>query len=489
MTINGVKGNKTQKNPVFAWLCFLLLLLSNQGILLWLDHQPMFFLGDSASYIQTAISGWLPSDRSFVYGYFIRLFAVTTESLTSLVIIQVLLCCVTSMVMAHLLIRYFRVRPWIAFAVALLNTLEPLQLLYARYVMTETLALTIFVLSVWVVLHYLENPRIKWLAVIQCIATLLISVRFAFIPMIWICAPLIPLLAFPAIAAQARLMGVKVTGRLAVHVILSVLLLFVFTTAYKNVHGYLQHKPPAYSYESGFFAMCFVLPILEPSDFADQTLGAQILNRLAFPVTDRRMRAAHRWMKEGAVDRLQQLEPDLIKAEAIARQAGFYAVIHKPVAFFRLGWQTFTDYFDSAYLQSAIESDLGDRRLEDGFYNVLKTHFHYPSDQSSAQDLKMLTGRYFLWSGHWIQLLLFLPLGWLVLIIVAREADQRSKSLLMGLISLILIGVVLFLVEGPMPRYLHGPAWIFFLMAAVGLHRLLPEGRSYHPDHSTLEVP
>jgi hypothetical protein len=470
---------KTRKKTLFAWFAFIAILLIIQGSLLWIDHHPLFFLGDSASYIETAISGCLPRDRSFVYGYFIRLVAVTTESLTSLVVIQVLLGCVTSIVMAHLLIRYFRVQPWIAFVAALLSTLEPLHLLYVHQVMTETLALAIFVFYVWVALHYLENPRIKWLVVIQCIATLMISVRYAFIPITWSCALAIPLLALPALAVRARLTGVKVAGRLAVHVVLSVLLLFIFTTAYKHFNGYLQNKPPAYSYDRGFSAMCYVLPILEPDDFTDKTLGEQTLNHLAFPVTDPRARGPHRWMKEGAVFRLQKLKPDLIKAEAIASQAAFHAVSHKPIAFLHLGWQTFTDYFDPTDLQSNMEGDLGNSRLEDGFYNLIKTRFHYQSDQSSALDLKTPTGRYFLRSGHWIQLLFFLPLGWLVLIIVTREADQRQKSLLMGFISLIFIGVALFLVERSTPRFLHGSAWIFFMMAAVGLHRFLPGGDGY----------
>lgn len=70
-----------------------------------------------------------------------------------------------------------------------------------------------------------------------------------------------------------------------------------------------------------------------------------------------------------------------------------------------------------------------------------------------------------------------------------QAVKKKVSHDVMGLISLILTGVVLFLVERPRPRYLHEPAWIFFLMAAVGLRRLLPEGKSYHPDHSTPEAP
>ena len=129
------------------FLMFLIMIVM-QSFLLRLDHHPMFFFWDSASYIWTAVSGWLPSDRSFVYGYFIRLVSVTTRSLQTLVIVQTLLAVSISLVSAHLLIRYFAMHHWIAFGTSCVMTLEPLQLLYTRYVMTETLALFLFVYPV-----------------------------------------------------------------------------------------------------------------------------------------------------------------------------------------------------------------------------------------------------------------------------------------------------------------------------------------------------
>lgn len=470
-----LRREKEQKNTpsLSAWLVFVFLLLIIQGSLLWMDHQPMFFFGDSASYIWTAITGNPPTDRSFMYGYFIAMIAVATRSLVSLVIAQVFLICAASVVMAHLLIRYFLIRPWIAFTTALLTTLEPLQLLYTRYVMTETLALSVFVFYVWTSLHYLETLRIRWLVVIQLIATVMISVRFAFIPMVWICAFAIPLLTFPAIAAPARRTGIETTGRMVVHIVMSVLLLFLFTSAYKHIHGYLQHKPPAYSYESGYFAMGFVLPIMEPEDFDDRFLGEQVLNHLDFPVADRRARLSQHWMEGGAIPRLQKLEPDRMKSDAIARNAAFHAVIHKPFAFLQLGWHSFTDYFDPVYFNFCMEKDLGNRRLENEFHNLIKTRFHYSSDASSALELKTMTGRYFLLSAHWYRFLLFLPLVWVVLIASTTNADQKRKSLFLCLLSLIFIGVVLFLAELPEPRYLQGPAWLLIFAAGIGWNRLL----------------
>lgn len=258
------------------------------------------------------------------------------------------------------------------------------------------------------------------------------------------------------------------------HFILSIFLLFLFTSAYKHWHGYLQHKPPAYSYDSGFFAMGYVMPILEPGDFSDQRLGEQVLSNLDFPVNDRKARAAHRWMDGGAVSRLQNIEPDRIKADAIARKAALHAVIHKPLAFLKLGWQTFTDFFDNAYLQSCIETDLGNFRLKDEFHRLVTIKFHYTSDSSSALDLQTPTGRYFLHSAHWFRILLFLPIGWVLLWMLLRDNVQRRMTMMLCLISLICISVALFLDERPTPRHLHIAAYLFFLAVGIGWNQLLP---------------
>ena len=466
-------AGENEKARIHGWIFPVCLLIAIQAIILRIDQRPMFFLGDSASYIWTALSGWLPPDRSFIYGYFIRLIAVTSKSLTPLVLAQVLLNCVSSIVMAHLLISYFRVRPWIAFVMALLTSLEPLQLLYTRYVMTETLGLAIFAFYVWLGLHYLANPRIIWLALMHCIATLLIGVRLAFIPTAWICAVLIPFLAFPAVVAKPRLADVKTINRLALHAVMSILLVFVFTTAYKHFHGHLQHKPPGYSYHSGFFAMSFMFPILEANDFPDETMGHKVLTDLQFPLTDRRSRAPNHWMEGGVVAHLQEIEPDLLKADAIAGRAAFHAVMHKPIAFLHLGWETLTDYFDQIYLQSCTKTDLGDVRLDVELQKLLTTHFGYPSDRLSAFDLQAPTGQYFLHSVHWFQILLFLPISWGLLLLAFKKGTQRRGVLLLGLISFLSVSAVIFLVERPTPRYLHTTAWLFFLMAGVGLNRLI----------------
>ena len=65
--------NITSRGPLLrVFLSILLLKLA----LLAIDPQVRFFFGDSASYLLSAESGWIPPDRSFTYPYLIRATAV-----------------------------------------------------------------------------------------------------------------------------------------------------------------------------------------------------------------------------------------------------------------------------------------------------------------------------------------------------------------------------------------------------------------------------
>src|SRR2546423_507154 len=71
-----------------GWLLFCLSILLLKLALFAMDPTPKLFLGDSWSYIQTALSDWIPEARSYFYGYVIRWSSVWTESLTSLLVLQ-----------------------------------------------------------------------------------------------------------------------------------------------------------------------------------------------------------------------------------------------------------------------------------------------------------------------------------------------------------------------------------------------------------------
>jgi len=85
-----------------AWWLFCALVLAIKLLLLWLDPTPKLFIGDSWSYIRTAMIGWIPWDRSYFYGYVVRWLALWLHSFTPLLIVQALVSGATAIVCADL---------------------------------------------------------------------------------------------------------------------------------------------------------------------------------------------------------------------------------------------------------------------------------------------------------------------------------------------------------------------------------------------------
>ena len=82
------------------WALFCFSVFALKILLFAIDPLPKFVMGDSGSYIWTAVSGWIPDDRSYFYGYVIRWTSFWTESLTPLLVVQLSLSAITSVLVA-----------------------------------------------------------------------------------------------------------------------------------------------------------------------------------------------------------------------------------------------------------------------------------------------------------------------------------------------------------------------------------------------------
>ena len=89
-----------------VWLLFCALVFAIKLLLLWMDTTPKLFLGDSWSYIRTALIGSIPGDRSYLYGYLIRCLAVWPQSFTPLLVVQGLASGATAIVFALICSRF-----------------------------------------------------------------------------------------------------------------------------------------------------------------------------------------------------------------------------------------------------------------------------------------------------------------------------------------------------------------------------------------------
>ena len=132
-------------------------------------------MGDSGSYIRTALIGSIPRDRSYFYGYLVRWLAVWPHSFTPLLVAQALASGATAIVFALICSRFFEMSNRLSFLFGLLCALDPCQLVWERYVMTETFSLLVYVLVLYWSLAYLRDRRLWQLAVVQALSVLLIG--------------------------------------------------------------------------------------------------------------------------------------------------------------------------------------------------------------------------------------------------------------------------------------------------------------------------
>src|SRR6476646_10990083 len=186
-----------------GWLPFCVLVLAIKLLLLWLDPTPKLYMGDSWSYIRTALIGSIPSDRSYFYGYLLRWLAVWPHSFTPLLIAQALASGATAIVFALVCSRFFGMSKRLSFFFGSMCALDPCQLVWERYVMTETFSLLVYVLVLYWSLAYLRDRRLWQLAVVQALSVLLIGFRMSYLLVVQACTILLPLIAFARCAFPA----------------------------------------------------------------------------------------------------------------------------------------------------------------------------------------------------------------------------------------------------------------------------------------------
>ncbi len=179
-----LKSLTTVTSEAGQWWLFCLLIVSLKFFLLALDPLPKFSMGDSGSYMWTALSGWIPPDRSFVYGYVIRGSAVWTGSLNSLVILQVFVGAGTALVFTSTCRLIFGLPFSLSCVFGILCSIDPLQLLWEHYVMTETISLFFYVVVLRYSFLYLRDRRLRDLVLFQTLAIVLVSFRLSYLPLV-----------------------------------------------------------------------------------------------------------------------------------------------------------------------------------------------------------------------------------------------------------------------------------------------------------------
>ena len=459
------------------WLLFCLGILALKFVLFGLDSLPKFYAGDSKSYLWTALTGWIPEDRSFLYGYVIRWVALSTSTLTSLLVLQVFAGAIIAIVCTWICLRIFELPLWIAFTVGLLCCLDPIQLYWERAVMTETLSLLFYVLLLQVSFCYLKTKRIRDLLLIQLIAILILSFRMSYLMLVYVITVALPLMAFwpwrrrytwkgfAFIRLKKPAFGVLV--RPAAHLLVSVATMYVLHSSYQHVNGFLSHREPGYLYVTGTYLLSFWAPALKPSDAPDSRLAEVIRKGNTFSIEQLHFRGGQLYLKGFLVDKLHQIEPNPRRAEGLARETAIRALRRDPLAIASLGWRTYLESWlrgvraraKADVLASGQWSDLDVARFG------LTERFHQVVTPVNVRQPVTFLGWYYVAAEWYYYVVLLSPV--ILGILVALGRTIRGYLVFLFLNQTVLFATTFTLSVLPVVRYLEPLSLITLLTFAA----------------------
>jgi hypothetical protein len=468
-------------NESSQWWLFCLLIVSLKFFLLALDPLPKLFIGDSACYISTALVGWIPDDRSYFYGFVIRWVALSVESLTPLLLLQSFISALTALLLAHTCRALFGLSARGSYIIGFICALDPFQLVWERYVMTETISLFFYVAGLYYSFLYLKHRRLRHLAVVQGLWVLLIGFRMSYLPVVQVSTVLLPILAFyPVLLTSWRSRRGVQSDRFRpmkptlVHLLTSIAIMLLLHGAYKQVNGWLCGRAPAYLYATGLHLLAFWAPILVPADASDQRLARIIEQGDEYDIKELTARNDQRFESGYLVDRWQEAEPDTPRANRMAKETALHALRRNPLGVLHLTARTFAQYWNFQDLRHYAKIDLGHNDLTVEQSSMLAERFHFATDGRIVGAPPTVLQQYFLLSWPYCYFLLLSPILGVSAVYLARE---RQFALLLLVHLVIIVTVTITFAVAPSLRYLQPVSVLTLLTVALCLPAFL-NGRS-----------
>jgi hypothetical protein len=457
------------------WIFLCLAIAFIKTLLLMIDREPFFVIGDSAVYVSSALGVGQPSDRSFAYGLvFIRAMLALFGSLRGVVVAQSLCGAVSSLLLAVILEKYIKAPRWVSATAAILYSIEPISLLHERLMLTETVATMGFALFMTASIAYIQRPKAILLMLLAFLSTFVIAMRVSFLPTLFIVIAAVPFLAdFRSESIDSGQRGSSWKQKF--------LHLFIILTLTSGCHAMymawfheVTGQRPGYNSAGGLFLLGAWAPLVKAEDFPNAALEQDTLSRVKIPLEDRFLRPNHRFSQGGLIDALILANETELAANEAAEKITHAIARRDPFGVLDLAWKTYSDFWNSNTMAEVL-------RIEEGQLEVdqeLIDHFRvvYNEDISGRHKVTTVVKIWHRVAGPWYLCVLLEPIFAAIAIFLLRS--KRREMLLMFLVSLALLATATIPVLEPVVRFLHPLAWLTVLTLMSILNAGLSVGGS-----------
>jgi hypothetical protein len=406
--------------------------------------------------------------------------------LFSLLLVQTLASSLSAGLLGWSVLRFLKTPPVIATILTAAYSLDPLQLMYDRFVMAETFSLLAAMVFVTLVLLYVDTGRNRLLAFAGFAGVLAVALRISFLPPVAALSFAAPVIRF---FYSGRDQDRAFKGRLrALFFSLAVVAISYFSlhTGYKLLTGRLADAPPAYQYADGFSLLSSWCTVMTPMDIQAAGLSKDALAGIFPPTLE--SRRAQRWMQGGLVVAIQHIYPDQMKANAKAKQIAFNILQRDPLGVASLAIRTYLRGWRRDVINGCIKEDTGDRPIPPELVTEAAKNFHTLAGDMPTR--RTWTKSYFRHGTNWYRALLLTPL---LLIVTTLFADQRYRPFLfcVALFATVVMLTATGLAVDNSIRYLHPLGWTLFVFAAYWIAWLFRKASSsngpwLHPRVSAL---
>jgi hypothetical protein len=383
-------------------LCAALLVALVKSLQVSIDSTPLFCY-DSGAYLMNALGlGFFP-ERSYLYGWLIRVFAVPFHSLRAIVAMQVTMSALTAWLLALVLIRFSKTREWIAIAAAVAFAFDPQQIVHEHMVMTETTTLLLAAIYLAGALSYLEKADPWKLALLAFLGAALVGLRTVYFPVVMASAVLLPIFA-----------GLKPRRLVVLAMAVSCGSTALFHLGYRRLTGSLAGREPAYHYLTGFFLAAGTAPLVRLQDIDDPRVAEAVAeqNKSGLPLSDRDQRSNLMFASQGLTVRLlSKFSGDRKAANEAAAHLARRAMLKHPLRFLRLGLHTYFRYWQGIpELRWSLPWENGSppiNEVEDAGLQAIRVGFGV--DVSKDYLLRTPSRRYHILARNWCVFLLLSP--------------------------------------------------------------------------------